>query len=625
MRVVNLMGAVVATLIAGAVPVVSLGQSCGLAPTMPYRALVRPIGDDNVAADMSIAAGLSRALTVTNSGVRIHCKSGYAMTSQTPLNGTDANNSAFAETTNSFAHNSTFDPRVIYDGYDGRFWMVAAERDVTGETIQGRLHISVSGAGTSDGEAPPSWSSTYWVKFTGDGPTGAAGPSLDPSNSTEFSPDHFSTDDELGGHFPDRPTIAVDRDFLYISVREGTSGHNASQDRMLLVVMCKADLEAGTPTVVTSQFFEAPVTTESVMHVLAVDSTIPESGVHRVYMVTLPDLVSIGVNGVGHHFDSIRVAAFTGSGTFGDCGDSLEWDYDYVDVPLDSADEFIGLGFPAPEAKGAADGVTPGLDAQTPCSLFMNAMTRTLGDGDRRIWCIHNILPIAQVETDISQLQWYQINLHDWPDSASPGPDFDRVERISMVDPYDHPLNVFDGAIAANECEDVAIGFTRGGYYNDTPDTWTYPQFWKALYPAGLSPTIAVLTAGTSQYYNPSDISDVTAWADYAGMTADPDPLHTSRFFGLHMTAHNDNTETGGDPGQRTKDWEAWFSSFTFGSCDSSFMADFDQDQDVDADDLADFQTFVSQDNLAADLDESLAIDALDLIIMLGAVGEEIP
>lgn len=585
---------------------------------MPVKPLIRPLGDDNVASDLSLAAGLSRIVVFSNSGVRIMCKAGFLnQNSQAELNGANVNTAAFAPTGTGFTHDSTFDPRVIYDGYNGRFWAVAVERDIADYPFEGRLHISLSGAGVTNPEMPQSWSTTYWVKYTGDGPTGAAGPSLDPADDGVFMPDSFDTESELG-HFPDRPTIGVDRDFLYICVREGTQGNDAADDRWMMVVMCKADLVAGTPTVVTSRFIDLDPETGSAVHALAVDHTIPGSGVHRVYMVTLPDLKNLGNPGAGHQFAAIRVGAFSGTGTFGECGSSLEWTYESADVALDSGDQFIGMNFTAPGAKGAASGVGTGLDAQTPSSLFMDARTRVLGDDDRRIWCIHNILPVPATESNpppISQLQWYQINLNGWPDSGSPS--FDRVERIALTDPYSQPVNVFDGAIDANECEDVAVGFTRGGYYNSGSSTWTYPQFWKALYPFGSGPTIAVVAAGASQYYDPGS----TAWADFAGVVADPDPARRSRFYGHHMTAHADASGNG----TATEQWESWLASWTFGSCNSFARADFDGDQDIDADDLMTFAALAEEDDMRADLDESEGIDALDLVFMLNAIGEDQP
>jgi hypothetical protein len=126
-----------------------------------------------------------------------------------------------------------------------------------------------------------------------------------------------------------------------------------------------------------------------------------------------------------------------------------------------------------------------------------------------------------------------------------------------------------------------------------------------------------VVAAGASQYYQPP-IAGI-AWADFAGVVADPDSSHTSRFFGHHMTGRPDASGVG----TVTEQWNSWLASWTFGSCNSFAMADLDEDQDIDADDVAAFEIFAGVDNMAADLDQNQEIDALDLIIMLDAIGED--
>jgi hypothetical protein len=68
-----------------------------------------------------------------------------------------------------------------------------------------------------------------------------------------------------------------------------------------------------------------------------------------------------------------------------------------------------------------------------------------------------------------------------------------------------------------------------------------------------------------------------------------------------------------------------WVPSWTFGSCNSFAAADFDADDDVDLDDLTTFEGYVEQEDMIADLDESQALDVLDLMVMLDAVGENKP
>jgi hypothetical protein len=130
-----------AVLGAALLPQVLMGQSCPLV-ALPYRTMVRPITlgsgqtpEIHTSSDMRIAVGETRIIVTSNSGVRIHCKNVSPITAQAPMAGlsaTEINTALFVPTTanGTFQSFQITDPRVIYDGYAKRFWIVACEQDL---------------------------------------------------------------------------------------------------------------------------------------------------------------------------------------------------------------------------------------------------------------------------------------------------------------------------------------------------------------------------------------------------------------------------------------------------------------------------------------------------------------
>jgi hypothetical protein len=413
----------------------------------------------------------------------------------------------------------------------------------------------------------------------------------------------------------------VDDQFLYISLREANGAFN--DDRTLMIVLRKDFLLTSNGLLMeTSKFIDDDnviLHTKTVLHELAADDDIQPGATPCVYMMVLPNHDAVG-DWAGLVCSTVRIGAFWKD------KDSGVWKY---------ASEDLDLTTPAPNRsfKGVAlIGAPGGGDIPNQItdinafqwSVFWNVMTRRV-DGQRRIWAIHHIRAANDPTDAATQLQWYQIRTNNWPMQSGQHPSIDRKERLGLTDPGGvTPVYVHDGSIVANTCGEVAIGFTRAGFRDIDGSSWTYPQFWRALYDSNVNtpPSVAMVAAGASQYYNPGTFNNPqVAWADFSGIACDP--LRASRFFAHHMTVYNDNVA--GDPGLRSLQWESWVAQLNFGNCGggSGLMADFNGDNDIDLGDVLNFDALAKEGSPKADLDGNGSINADDLNIILEATGDQ--
>jgi hypothetical protein len=114
------------------------------------------LGAPMTSSDMYLAVSPTIIAMTTNEKVQLRCRSGGLLTGTPtfPLRGADLASGLFVtnppDDTDPTKPRRMFDPRIIYDNYDGRFWMVASEDgtapdgDPNHTFDVGRIHLMAS-------------------------------------------------------------------------------------------------------------------------------------------------------------------------------------------------------------------------------------------------------------------------------------------------------------------------------------------------------------------------------------------------------------------------------------------------------------------------------------------------
>lgn len=205
---------------------------CVAGQSFPNAAIDREATIYNTAADLGLAVSESRIIATSNDKVQLRCRNtglrlvNPAAATTIPLRGFALNTGAFVTKPDEPQQfRRMFDPRIIYDNYDHRFWFVASEGGAPdrfgGHAFDvGRIHINAS-----NNAAPNSWTSADWKRCT----WGGAKNPLDVQTDLGFTET-----------FPDRCSTAVDATHLYLSYREGELVN--PQDDTLVLVFDKTNI-----------------------------------------------------------------------------------------------------------------------------------------------------------------------------------------------------------------------------------------------------------------------------------------------------------------------------------------------------------------------------------------------
>lgn len=525
------------------------------AATLPDESILRDTGCAKKAGDCDIAVGTTHIVLTSNCGVEIRCAGGDIRESQSDLVGSSLSTAMF-KLALSGGGNAIYDPRVVWDNYHSRFWVVALEGPAS--DLEGRIHVAVS-----KDDSPYDVSTTHWNKFTQDG----LGSPFDPQASG-------FTDKHVDDSFPDRTQIAVDETYLYVLVREAEADGNPFDDRDLMMVIPKVEMMAdNSPATAVEEMKFIDVTGVNKQgttwaHTLAVDHDIVNGGTPTVYCIGVPGYTS---DDEDRDYEGILF------GTFLKVGGT----WAYGSTTLDLSDD----GFGAFEFRGT-DRVIPGGDVDDnyiqPTAYFWSACTRRV-DGDRMIWATHHVCDEGASDGAKTRIQWYQID--------PSVPELVEVQRISDSGSWLH-----DPSIAANANGDLAL------YYNRSADTEDdgYPEIMRRLIPADCPEDASTaVVASSSTHYDP----DQTGWIDFSGTA--PDPIETDYFWGHSQIVHD------------VDQFQTIVARYQIVCIPGP---DMDGDDDIDALDLAAFLAASDRLDRIADLDQSGDIDVFDFLTFLNAL-----
>lgn len=202
--------------------------ACQTGLSFPNAAIDRDPTIFNTSADLGLAVSEDRIIGTSNDKVQLRCRNtglrlvNLSAPTTLPLRGATLAAGAFVTnpaTDSPEQPRRMFDPRIIYDNYDHRFWFVASEDGASspggGHAFDvGRIHINASNNAT-----PNSWTSNDWKRCT----WGGAKNPLDVQVDLGFT-----------GTFADRCSTAVDATHLYLCYREGELA-NPQDDTVVLV------------------------------------------------------------------------------------------------------------------------------------------------------------------------------------------------------------------------------------------------------------------------------------------------------------------------------------------------------------------------------------------------------
>jgi hypothetical protein len=572
---------------------------CPSSYTLPAPVTARagnpPSADSDGPADPDEAVGASRIVCLTNSGINIRCKSGAPRSGGAgetmPLYGLNAglDNVMFQQDPD-LQHGQLADmgdTRVIYDGYEDRFWIISAEHgemfiDEMGTTrAAGRLHFAVSKSG-----GPDNGTTGSWYKYTYGGNAGLA---LDPENIQCAQGVNCASFDPSA--IPDVPNIVVDQTYLYLAVREGiTEPVDPTDDRTLVVIFNKDKFltgNPGDPPVVEKSMFIDDITAHPWGHALAVDNDINGSG--RVYLVSLPSYPSNGKTYTSIRFGMLRKTT----------NNPNSWTYSAKNLPLPTSPTDYRIRGVSTSAPGG-DGDTNSLRY----SLFRHAETRLMGGTDRKVWGAHHVRPYSPGNDEVARIQLYRID----PDVAHVPPNWNPsievIKRLNLSPAWAH-----DPGLGVNSCGDSVVYFTKS--VGDSG----YPEMWERSIPATGQESTNLVQTGPDQYYD----SQGQPWADFAA--GGVDPADDSRFLGHSIVVRGDGTQN-----PSTDKWQSILAETSLHSCGErqgpDKNPDLNNDGSADLLDLLLFQDLYRRGNAVADWDGDGPIDGFDFLRFLQGVQE---
>lgn len=527
-----------ALLLTATVPGLAQIPACATGISFPNPAIDRDPVIYNTAADLRLAVGDTRIVLTSNDKVQLRCRgTGGKLTGTTtlPLRGATLATGLFVTnpaTDDAEVKRRHFDPRVIWDNHSDRFWIVASEDGAAAAQQVGRLHIATSKTAT-----PNSWSGTQWTKCTF-----GAGADKAPIDIQAFGP----------GNIADRPSIAVDAQFVYICYRESDDA-NGGDDYSVILVIAKAQ-------------FTSPgtIVPNAVLHVdlgmileLAVDYDIDPNAEPGVYAV------SRGMfNEVTGRFEKLRVGRVSLTNGV--------WGYNGADYALGSH-EYVGACLTAPggEYQSGAQCQNTLLDTNNVNGHFWSAATR-IHEGVRKIWAVHTVQPEGVQCQEPQVLQWYEIP------AANPANFI--AERYALPDDG----WATDSSIGVNDNGDIVIYFS---WCSENPSF--YPGIGRLVKPRGQSATVTLEKPGPDGVVyrgkNYGQGSGNVGWCDFSG--TEPDPVDRCQFWSHHMTAF----ATPDECGSITQKWQSYLLRTRL-SCDAVALRgnlDMNEDGELTADDIA--------------------------------------
>lgn len=411
----------------------------------------------------------------------------------------------FTATSPSPSEYRLFDPRVHYDPYSDRYWILASELEFhTNVFVRinynfGRVHLAVSKTAN-----PTSFDPSEWWRYV-----------IDVRDQGHVTEPHLG--------FPDRGTINVNPDWLFLNFWDkmcaispttcesgGVPYQHESTQNTVVYFLPKQPLMDGTfqpgvsPPVFGMRLDDAGRT---VLDTLAATFGTPDpAGVQ--YSIAVDRNPFIPPPGGEWFADALRVEAYH--------RENNQWVRATTAVPLPSHTHFWRSegNIPEPVGNFAIIG-----------SYFMQAVHR-----NGSLYGALHMRPKGENEPSPPSdrrtiVRWFQVQLNGWPQQASPGPQVVRVEDIDPDSKAEGENRAVDPSIAVNALGEVCVTFTVVG-----PNT--YPQIWRAGYPASGGPNIHAILPSTCM---PRSSLGIFFSQDFSAV--EPDPLDPCIFYGHSMLA----------------------------------------------------------------------------------------
>lgn len=523
----------------------------------------------DVPADADLAVGGLHVVVVDNYQIHVYTKSTFdpqndpSWTDEFDLRYASGFFSDLVQAPETFA---PFDPRVIYDIADDRYWIVAMDYiPAGGSASQVHFNIAVS----EDGDATGTW-----YKFRLDA-RAWLGNNIDFAGPLDF------------------PNIAVDDDWLYITAWTVTDFDPELVVESPVWIINKQELmddEAAPYTTLYERLvtfapfvFEpynhratpAPVVRlnpdEAPLFFLGVDPGNPES-VFYPNNDEQSDLTTV--------WDDIVIHAIS-------VVDGTTVERENFTLNLTGYDANLDYRIPS-------NATTTQPSNGTPLRVNSARFWSTPVYRDDYIWATHHV---RNVDTGDHESRWYRIKMNGWPDSIY-DPELEDWGTIAPV-PESGNETIFP-SVSVNFWWDMLVAYHEVG---STQKLGVRGM----LLPWGLSETydwiknddLGLLTAAIG---NPGRIR----WGDYSGTESDPADWCT--YWTYHMWAQDGTTNR----------WKTWLSrNYMTELCSQEFGPDYSRDGIVDVEDAALFEELYASEDIRADFNRDRTVDSLDFAAFL--------
>jgi hypothetical protein len=440
------------------------------------------------------AAGPAHVVSILNSSIRWHTKAGasqvHARLGKDPFGNI---NNSFFEPLN--PANDLFDPKILYDQYEGRFVVVTLERqDVQafGDPVNGsRILIAVSDDSDPNGPIPG-----------------------DPSSGWRFQAIDAKVNITGADRWADYPGLAVDGDAVYVTANMFSFGLNTDYGGSRLWIVGKGGIydAAGTSGVARHD----PSTAVSLG-----DQAFTLQPAHMFGAApgaTGTFLVSSGfADGAGNEFLSvIRVEDPLGAG-----GAAF-------------TNTFVALGnvsttYSPPGSPQAGGG--PNIDSGD--GRIYNAVWR-----NNFLWAVNTVSPTGGDDAGTATAHWYKVAATGSLIGGAGAGGLGNVADQGDVGGNDIAAGTrtFYPAVNVDANGNMALGFGASGP-NIFPGAYYTGRAANA--PAGTVQPSGVLAAGLDRYFRDFD-SGANRWGDYSALALDPND--NSTFWVYNMYALNRGT-----------------------------------------------------------------------------------
>lgn len=551
-----------------------------------FKAYSQPpeVGSDSPT-DLSLAVSKDRVVLVGNDRWHIADKAGNPkITVGTGL----ATSLPFV---NRLSVGRLYDPKAEYDVVHDRIVITMSENDVAPSANRGAIiHMAISKASA----VPDDFTSTHWHIFTGDGTVpGTAGAAF------MLDEDPILLPNGLDG-IADHPTVAIDADYIYLSIRDSllsVGGLDVKQQTVVIpIVHSIGNLYSGVRVAETEMSFInhdtvasplRPIADESDLHGSVMETTAFSDDV-QFFITTDVTPQTAAPNTI----DAIRIGVLRETAPPSG-GSPATFDYQYKDLAVVGATPLFSKQGRTPITPDSPTYVYAGA-----ATRFETAVRHLDPAGNDNIYAIHDYREnVSGTPASDYTSRWYVID----PDAANAGtlswtPGI--VGTGVIPQPPSTQVDTFHAAIAVNNLGQLGLSWTAS---NATTD----PQMEYGLFkPATSTLTTGVHVFGPSLPYVDQDQGGPSmVWADYSDIQLDPVGC---RFY---ATATLVGTTPGSTIAGTVEDRDAWIGIIPF----NCFTTDMNMSGFTDTYDMMMYTGFYTAGDKRADTNADGEVDAGDM------------